>query len=64
MDKLLLLKDKSDAPVLSKTITSIFLSIPAWLLDVEFAMKMLCLILSGVASVFTIVKMLKKKNKI
>jgi hypothetical protein len=44
------------------TITSIFLSIPAWLLDVEFAMKMLCLILSGIASVFTIVKMLKKKR--
>jgi hypothetical protein len=44
------------------TITSIFLSIPAWLLDVEFAMKMLCLILSGIASVFTIVKMLKKKK--
>jgi hypothetical protein len=44
------------------TTTSIFLSIPAWLLDVEFAMKMLCLILSGIASVFTIVKMLKKKR--
>ena len=44
------------------TITSIFLSIPAWLLDVEFAMKMLCLILSGIASVFTIVKMLKNKK--
>ena len=42
--------------------TSIFLSIPAWLLDVEFAMKMLCLILSGIASVITIVKMLKKKR--
>jgi hypothetical protein len=47
---------------LTGTITSIFLSIPAWLLDVEFAMKMLCLILSGIASVFTIVKMLKKKR--
>jgi hypothetical protein len=44
------------------TITSIFLSIPAWLLDVEFAMKMLCLVLSGIASIFTIVKMLKKKR--
>lgn len=44
------------------TITSIFLSVPAWLLDVEFAMKMLCLILSGIASIFTIVKMLKKKR--
>ncbi|CAB4153633.1 hypothetical protein UFOVP636_14 [uncultured Caudovirales phage] len=47
---------------LTGTITSIFLSIPAWLLDVEFAMKMLCLILSGIASIFTIVKMLKKKR--
>ena len=44
------------------TATSIFLSVPAWLLDVEFAMKMLCLILSGIASVITIVKMLKKKR--
>lgn len=44
------------------TITSIFLSIPAWLLDVEFAMKMLCLVLSGIASIITIVKMLKKKR--
>lgn len=47
---------------LTGTITSIFLSIPAWLLDVEFAMKMLCLILSGIASVFTIAKMVKKKR--
>jgi hypothetical protein len=44
------------------TATSIFLSVPAWLLNVEFAMKMLCLILSGVASIITIIKMLKKKR--
>lgn len=44
------------------TITSIFLSIPAWLLDVEFAVKMFCLLLSGVASVLTIIKLLRKKK--
>ena len=44
------------------TISSILLSIPAWLLDVEFAVKMFCLLLSGVASVLTIIKMLKTKK--
>lgn len=44
------------------TITSIFLSIPAWLLDVEFAVKMFCLLLSGVASVLTIIKLLRKNK--
>lgn len=43
------------------TISSILLSIPAWLLDVEFAVKMVCLVLSGIASVITIIKMSKKK---
>lgn len=44
------------------TITSIFLSIPAWMLDVEFAVKMICLLLSGIASILTIVKLLRKKK--
>ena len=44
------------------SISSILLSIPAWLLDVEFAVKMVCLILSGIASVVTIFKMSKKKK--
>ena len=43
------------------TISSILLSIPAWLLNVEFAVKMICLVLSGIASVITIIKMSKKK---
>ena len=43
------------------TISSILLSIPAWMLDVEFAVKMVCLVLSGIASVVTIIKMSKKK---
>lgn len=43
------------------TISSILLSIPAWLLDVEFALKMLCLVLSGIASIYTIIKMSRKK---
>lgn len=44
------------------TISSIMLSVPAWLLDVEFALKITCLLLSGVASVVTIFKMLKRKK--
>ena len=44
------------------TISSIMLSVPAWLLDVEFALKITCLLLSGVASVITIYKMLKRKR--
>jgi hypothetical protein len=43
------------------TISSILLAVPAWLLDVEFALKMFCLILSGIASIYTIIKMAKKK---
>jgi hypothetical protein len=43
------------------TISSILLSIPAWLLDVEFALKMFCLVLSGIASIYTIIKMSRKK---
>jgi hypothetical protein len=44
------------------TISSILLSVPAWMLDVEFALKIICLILSGVASVITIYKMNKKRR--
>jgi hypothetical protein len=43
------------------TISSILLSVPAWMLDVEFALKIFCLVLSGIASVITIIKMSKKK---
>jgi hypothetical protein len=43
------------------TVSSILLSVPAWLLDVEFALKMFCLVLSGIASIYTIIKMSKKK---
>lgn len=44
------------------TISSILLSIPAWLLDVESALRIFCLFLSGVASVVTIIKMSKSKK--
>jgi len=44
------------------TVSSILLSVPAWMLDVEFALKIVCLILSGVASIFTIYKMNKRKR--
>jgi hypothetical protein len=44
------------------TVSSILLSVPAWMLDIEFALKIICLILSGVASIFTIYKMNKKKR--
>jgi hypothetical protein len=44
------------------TISSILLSVPAWMLDVEFALKIICLLLSGVASIFTIYKMNKKRR--
>ena len=44
------------------TISSILLSVPAWMVDVEFALKIICLILSGVASVITIYKMNKKRR--
>jgi len=44
------------------TVSSIMLSIPAWLLDVEFALKIVCLILSGIASIITIAKMLKARK--
>jgi flagellar biosynthesis component FlhA len=43
------------------TVSSILLSIPAWMLDVEFALKIFCLLLSAVASIFTIYKMRKKR---
>jgi len=42
-------------------VTSILLSVPAWMLDVEFALKIFCLLLSAVASIFTIYKMRKKR---
>jgi len=44
------------------TVSSILLSVPAWMLDVEFALKIVCLILSGIASIFTIYKMNKRKR--
>jgi hypothetical protein len=44
------------------TVSSILLSVPAWMVDVEFALKIVCLILSGVASVITIYKMNKKRR--
>jgi hypothetical protein len=44
------------------TISSIMLSVPAWLLDVEFALKITCLLLSGVASIVTIYKMLRHRK--
>jgi len=44
------------------TVSSILLSVPAWMLDIEFALKIICLILSGVASVITIYKMNKKRR--
>jgi hypothetical protein len=44
------------------TISSILLSVPAWMLDIEFALKIICLILSGVASIITIYKMNKKRR--
>ena len=43
------------------TVSSILLSVPAWMLDVEFALKIFCLILSGAASIYTIYKMRKKR---
>lgn len=43
------------------TVSSILLSIPAWMLDVEFALKIFCLILSAAASIYTIYKMRKKR---
>ena len=43
------------------TVSSILLSIPAWMVDVEFALKIFCLLLSAVASIFTIYKMRKKR---
>ena len=44
------------------TVSSILLSVPAWMLDIEFALKIVCLILSGIASIFTIYKMNKSKR--
>lgn len=42
------------------TISSIWLMIPAWLDGVEFTVRMVCLVLSGLASYATIRKMKKK----
>ena len=44
------------------TVSSILLSVPAWMLGVEFALKIFCLLLSAVASIFTIYKMRKSKR--
>jgi hypothetical protein len=44
------------------TISSILLSVPAWMVDVEFALKIFCLLLSAAASIFTIYKMNKKRR--
>jgi hypothetical protein len=44
------------------TVSSILLSVPAWMVDVEFALKIFCLLLSAVASIFTIYKMRKSKR--
>jgi hypothetical protein len=43
------------------TVSSILLSVPAWMLEVEFALKIFCLILSAAASIYTIYKMRKKR---
>jgi hypothetical protein len=42
-------------------VSSILLSVPAWMVDVEFALKIFCLLLSAAASIFTIYKMRKKR---
>jgi hypothetical protein len=44
------------------TLSSILLSVPAWMVDVEFALKIFCLLLSAAASIFTIYKMNKKRK--
>jgi len=44
------------------TVSSILLSVPAWMLDIEFALKIICLLLSAAASIFTIYKMNKKRR--
>jgi hypothetical protein len=44
------------------TVSSILLSVPAWMVDVEFALKIFCLLLSAAASIFTIYKMNKKRK--
>ena len=43
------------------TVSSILLSVPAWMLDIEFALKIFCLMLSAIASIYTIYKMRKKR---
>ena len=55
-------KEQQIAEGVTGTISSILLSVPAWMLDIEFALKIICLILSGVASVITIYKMNKKRR--
>jgi len=44
------------------TVNTILLSVPAWMVDVEFALKIFCLLLSAAASIFTIYKMNKKRR--
>jgi hypothetical protein len=55
-------KEQQIAEGVTGTVSSILLSVPAWMLDIEFALKIICLILSGVASVITIYKMNKKRR--
>jgi hypothetical protein len=54
-------KEQQIAEGITGTVSSILLSVPAWMLDVEFALKIFCLILSAAASIFTIYKMRKKR---
>jgi hypothetical protein len=54
-------KEQQIAEGVTGTVSSILLSVPAWMLDVEFALKIFCLLLSAVASISTIYKMRKKR---
>ena len=54
-------KEQQIAEGITGTVSSILLSVPAWMLDVEFALKIFCLLLSAVASIFTIYKMRKRR---
>jgi len=55
-------KEQQIAEGVTGTVSSILLSVPAWMLDIEFALKIICLLLSAVASIFTIYKMNKKRR--
>ena len=55
-------KEQQIAEGITGTVSSILLSVPAWMVDVEFALKIFCLLLSAVASIFTIYKMRKSKR--